>query len=49
VDKYQLQTNFAVEARGTGKDNAKKKRMRRFFETEQKSQDESIKEPQTQN
>ena len=33
TNKYQLQTNFSVEARGTGKLNAKKKRMRKFEET----------------
>lgn len=34
TDKYQLQDKFNVEARGTGTLNAKKKRMRKFRESE---------------
>jgi len=30
VDKYQFNDKFDVQARGTGKDNAKKKRHRKF-------------------
>lgn len=34
TDRYQLQDKFNIEARGTGALNAKKKRMRKFRESE---------------